>query len=182
MPPNGWRFSKETMGRLIAEGRIIFRDSHKDFISVKRPLEDTSGQVVMSVFDRQRTHAGRHLEAVLGEKRFPFPKDHEVLMRWIHLAAPKDGVILDFFGGSGTTTEAVMRLNAEDGGTRQSILVTNNEIGAKEAKRLRKVGHHPGDPEWEAKGVFEYVCRPRVSTVVTGRRPDGSEYLGGAAG
>ena len=45
-----------------------------------------------------------------------------------------------------------MRLNAEDGGTRQSILVTNNEVGAKQAKELRKAGHHPGDPEWEAHG------------------------------
>lgn len=60
-------------------------------------------------------------------------------------------------------------------------MVTNNEIGAREAKRLRKAGHHPGDPEWEAKGVFEYVCRPRVSTVVTGKRPDGSEYSDGIA-
>jgi adenine-specific DNA-methyltransferase len=74
-----------------------------------------------------------------------------------------------------------MRLNAEDGGTRQSILVTNNELGAREAKRLRNEGFHPGDPEWGAKGVFEYVCRPRISTVVTGTRPDGSKYSDGLA-
>ncbi len=90
-------------------------------------------------------------------------------------------MILDFFGGTGTTTEAVMRLNAEDGGTRQSILVTNNEVGSKQAKELRKAGHHPGDPEWEALGVFEHVARPRVSTVVTGSRPDGSTYSEGLA-
>lgn len=74
-----------------------------------------------------------------------------------------------------------MRLNAEDGGTRQSILVTNNEVGVKQAKELRKVGHHPGDPEWETRGVFEYVTRPRISTIVTGRRPDGSTYSDGMA-
>jgi len=172
--PNGWVYSRETMDRMIAEGRIIFRESHEDFVSMKRPLEDTSGNVVMSVFDRQRTHAGRHLEEVLGEKRFPFPKDHEVLMRWIGLAAPKDAVVLDFFGGSGTTSEAVLRLNAADGGTRASILVTNNEVGSKAAKELRRAGHHPGEQAWEARGVFEQVTRPRISTVVTGKRPDGS--------
>ncbi|WP_173019500.1 DNA methyltransferase [Streptomyces alkaliphilus] len=169
------------MDRLIAEGKIIFRDSHTEFISVKRPLEDTAGNVALSVFDRQRTHSGRHLEGILGDKRFPFPKDHEVLMRWIGVAAPSDAVVLDFFGGSGTTTEAVMRLNAQDGGTRQSILVTNNEVAAKDAKDLRKAGYKPGDTEWEARGVCRYVTQPRVSTVVTGIRPDGSTYSDGLA-
>jgi adenine-specific DNA-methyltransferase len=75
----------------------------------------------------------------------------------------------------------VIRLNAEDGGTRHSILVTNNEVGAKQAKSLRKDGHHPGDDAWEAKGVFEYVTRPSITTVVTGKRPDGSVYSDGLA-
>jgi len=179
MDPNGWRYTRETMLRMISEGRIIFRDN--EFVRFKRPLQDSAGSVVQSVFDRQRTHAGRHLEAVLGDKRFPFPKDHEVLMRWIRLTAPCDALVLDFFGGSGTTTEAVMRLNAEDGGTRQSILVTNNEVGARQAKLLRRDGHHPGDAEWEALGVFEHVTRPRISTVVSGERPDGSRYSDGLA-
>lgn len=180
MHPNGWAYSRDTMERMISEGRIIFRDN--EFVRFKRPLQDSIGSVVQSVFDRQRTHAGRHLETVMGDKRFPFPKDHEVLMRWIRLSAPQDAVVLDFFGGSGTTTEAVMRLNTEDGGTRQSILVTNNEVGARQAKLLRRDGHHPGDPQWEALGVFEHVTRPRISTVVTGERPDGSRHSDGLAG
>ncbi|CPR69890.1 site-specific DNA-methyltransferase [Mycobacteroides abscessus] len=181
MHPNGWAYSEEKMHQMIAEGRIIFRGSHNDYVRFKRPLESSSGSVAQSVFDRQRTHSGRHLQDIFGDKRFPFPKDHEVLMRWFRLAAPVDAVILDFFGGSGTTTEAVMQLNAEDGGTRQSILVTNNELGAREAKKLRSEDVHPGDPEWEQRGVFEYVCRPRISTVVTGKRPDGSVYSEGLA-
>jgi adenine-specific DNA-methyltransferase len=179
MHPNGWVYSRETMTRMVAEGRIIFRASEADVVSLKRPLIETAGNVAQSVFDRLRTHAGRHLQDVLGDRRFPFPKDHEVLMRWIRLAAPKGGVILDFFGGSGTTTEAVLRLNAEDGKGRQSILVTNNEVGARQARTLRRQGQHPGDPEWERIGVFEHVTRPRISTVVTGERPDGSRYSDG---
>lgn len=177
MHPNGWAYSRDVMQRMLTEGRLIFRDN--DFVRFKRPLQDSSGSVAQSVFNRQRTHAGRHLEDVLGDKRFPFPKDHEVLMRWIRLVAPSDGTILDFFGGSGTTTEAVLRLNAEDGKGRQSILVTNNEVGARQARTLRRQGHHPGDPEWERIGVFEHVTRPRISTVVTGERPDGSRYSDG---
>src|SRR5690606_16834267 len=172
MHPNGWVYSRETMDRMIAEGRIIFRESHTDVVSLKRPLEDTSGNVPQSVFDRQRIHAGRHLQEVLGDKRFPFPKDHEVLMRWIRLAAPADAVVLDFFGGSGTTTEAVMRLNAEDGGTRQSILVTNNELSKADDLKMRAAGHEPGSAEYESLGVYQHVTKPRLTTIVTGIRRD----------
>lgn len=69
-----------------------------------------------------------------------------------------------------------MRLNAEDGGIRQCILVTNNEVGAKEERKLRKAGLRRGDSEWEARGVYEYVTKPRITAVVTGERPDGSRY------
>lgn len=160
MPPNGWRFARETMDPMIEAGYLIFRDSHTDYVGVKRPLESTAGNVPQSVFDRQRVHAGRHVEDVLGDRRFPFPKDHEVLMRWIGIAARPGAVILDFFAGSASTAEAVMRLNAQDGGTRQCIVVTNNELSAADAKRLTKAGVRDGDPEWEARGVFEHVTRP----------------------
>ena len=179
VPANGWFCEEATLFRLRDAGHLIFRADPTKPPRLKKPLEDTTGQVPQSVFERTRTHAGRHLKEILGDNRFPFPKDHEVLMRWIGIAAGSDGVILDFFGGSGTTTEAVMRLNAADNGTRQSILVTNNETGSKQAKELRKRGLHPGDREWEASGVFENVCRPRISTVVTGKRQDGSPYSDG---
>ena len=96
------------------------------------------------------------------------------LVRWANNAP--DTVVVDFFGGSGTTAHAVMSMNAEDGGKRQSIVVTNNEVGIDVAKSLRKAGRWPGDPEWEARGVFESVTIPRVSTVATGLRVDGTRF------
>ncbi|WP_186626552.1 site-specific DNA-methyltransferase [Rhodococcus sp. BP22] len=179
MHTNGWRFSQETMTQLVADGLIHFGPDHTTGAGGVVHLESLDSQVAESVFVRDRNPSGRYLADILGESRFPNPKDHEVLMRWFRLVASDDAVILDFFGGSGTTSEAVMRLNAEDGGTRQSILVTNNEVGAKEAKKLRMAGLHPGATEWEATGVFQRVCRPRISTVVTGTRPDGSVYSDG---
>jgi adenine-specific DNA-methyltransferase len=179
VPQNGWFCEEATLFRLLDEGRIIFRKDPSNPPRMKKPLEGAAGQVALSVFDRQRTHSGRHLEKVLADKRFPFPKDHEVLARWIRLVSAKDALVVDFFSGSGTTGEAVMRLNAEDGGTRRCILVTNNEAAAAEAKKLRKAGYRPGDPEWEAKGVYEYVTKPRIETIATGTRPDGSTYSDG---
>lgn len=83
-------------------------------------------------------------------------------------------MILDFFAGSGTTTHAVARLNRRDGGRRQSIIVTNNEVSDAEARRLRAEGHRPGDAEWDALGIFEHVTNPRIEAAVKGCRPDGS--------
>lgn len=78
-------------------------------------------------------------------------------------ALPKTGVsgatrwinpdILDFFSGSGTTAHAVMRLNRQDGGSRQCISVTNNEVAADEQKALRENGLRPGDADWEKYGT-----------------------------
>ncbi|MDP3950094.1 site-specific DNA-methyltransferase [Microbacterium sp.] len=181
MHPNGWVYTREAMQRLIDDGRVLFGADHTAGARKKTRLAEMSMQSVRPRFYRDRRAASKRLETVLGDRRFPFPKDHEVLMRWFGIAAPKDAVILDFFGGSGTTTEAVVRLNAQDGGSRRSILVTNNEVGAKQAKAMRKAGQHPGDPEWESRGVFEYVCRPRIHTVVTGTREDGSTYSDGLA-
>jgi len=174
-PENGWTVKRELMEEWVQAGLIAFGKRPRK----KKSLRDYAYNMPVPTFYHSRNTANAHLERVLGEKRFPFPKDHEVLMRWLRMTCPPDGLILDFFGGSGTTTEAVLRLNDEDGGTRQSILVTNNELGAKQAKALRKAGHHPGDPEWESLGVFEYVTRPRITTVVTGKRPDGSVYSDG---
>jgi adenine-specific DNA-methyltransferase len=94
-----------------------------------------------------------------------------------------DALIMDFFGGSGTTLNATCILNAEDAGRRRCVLVTNNEVDAKTAAALRESGTYRGDPEFEARGIFERATRPRCEAAVTGRRPDGAavegDYLDG---
>lgn len=89
-----------------------------------------------------------------------------------------EAVVVDFFVGSGTTAHAVMRLNRQDGGRRTAIVVTNNEVSPDEAKSLSERGHHDGDPEWEALGIFEYITRPRITAAVTGLTPDGAAIEG----
>lgn len=173
-PANGWKVKASVMDTLIADDLVLFGD-RKNPVR-KLPLVEYTCELPAPVFTQPRNRASAHLRNVLGDERFPFPKDHEVLMRWIRMAAPDDAVVLDFFGGSGSTAEAVIRLNNEDGGTRRCILVTNNEVGDTAAKKLTADGHAPGDPEWEEHGVFHHVTRPRLTTVVTGVRHDGSIY------
>ena len=125
-------------------------------------------------------YGSRLLGAILPGRSFPFPKSLfavEDAIRFFVRDKP-DAVILDFFAGSGTTAHAVMRLNRQDGGRRRSILVTNNEVSADEARQLSEQGYGDGDPEWEALGIFEHITRPRVTAAVTGMTPDGTPIKG----
>lgn len=171
-PANGWTVKRELMDEWVDAGLIAFGKRPRK----KKSLTDYAVNMPVPTFYHSRNTANAHLEGIFGDKRFPFPKDHRVLSRWIRMTAPKDAVVLDFFGGSGSTLEAVLRLNAEDGGTRQCIAATSNEVGPKVARDLAKQGFAPGDPEWESKGVFQHVLRPRITTIVDGTRPDGSAY------
>ena len=122
----------------------------------------------------------RVLAALIGNRAFPYPKSLyavEDAIRFVTVGNPT-AIVLDFFAGSGTTTHAVMRLNRQDGGRRQSIVVTNNEVSAEEAKSLSERGYRDGDPEWEALGIFEHITRPRITAAATGQTPDGAPIDG----
>lgn len=120
------------------------------------------------------------LRHVIPGRKFPFPKSLfavEDALRFF-VANKPDAVILDFFSGSGTTAHAVMRLNRQDGGRRQCISVTNNEVAAGEQKALSEQGLRPGDTEWEKHGICDYITKPRVAAAITGKTPDGEPIKG----
>ncbi len=71
--------------------------------------------------------------------------------------------LIDFFAGSGTTMHAVNLLNAEDGGNRRCILVTNNEISEEEENEFTEMGINKGDDEWESRGIAKYVTWPKLT-------------------
>jgi adenine-specific DNA-methyltransferase len=96
----------------------------------------------------------------------------------LFVANKQNATVLDFFSGSGTTAHAVMRLNRQDGGHRQCICVTNNEVAADEQKALREQGLRPGDPEWEQWGICDYITKPRVAAAITGLTPNGEPITG----
>lgn len=111
------------------------------------------------------------INSLHGEKRFDFPKSLyavEDVLRFFIKNKP-DATIIDFFGGSGTTTHAVMRLNEQDGGNRRSITITNNEISLQNNKKFSTQGLQSGDPDWEKYGVYEYATKPRLTAAITGK-------------
>jgi adenine-specific DNA-methyltransferase len=138
-----------------------------------------------TVWHRSSHDAGAHgtdlIGSLLGAGRaFPFPKSLYAVEDAVRLiiGEKKESTIIDFFAGSGTTTHAVMRLNKQDGGRRQCILVTNNEVAPDEQKGLRDKGLRPGDPEWEQHGICELITKPRIAAAITGKTPEGEPIVG----
>ncbi|WP_282828030.1 site-specific DNA-methyltransferase [Gulosibacter sediminis] len=125
-------------------------------------------------------HGSKLVAGLLPGRPFPYPKSLyavEDALRFFLTNKPH-AVVLDFFSGSGTTAHAVMRLNHQDDGRRQSISITNNEVSAEEQSKLRKQGLRPGDPEWERWGICDYITKPRTRAAITGRTPDGEPIKG----
>ena len=146
--------------------------------------ESTATKPAATVWNRTshyaRDHGSKLLARLLPGRDFPFPKALYAVEDAVRVATGNKAgaVVLDFFAGSGTTAHAVMRLNKQDGGRRQCISVTNNEVSADEQKRLRKDGLRPGDPEWEALGICDHITKPRIEAAITGRTPGGEPIKG----
>lgn len=132
-----------------------------------------------TVWWEKRHDAGVHgtnvVNNLLGKRGlFPFPKSVYAVQDTLAAVVRNrpNALILDFFAGSGTTFHATCLLNAEDGGARRAILVTNNEVEDTTVRQLHKQGIYRGDPEFEKYGIFAQVTRPRCEAVVTGMRAD----------
>lgn len=126
------------------------------------------------------TYGSEVLAAVIGEKRFTFPKSvYSTLdvLRYF-LSGKQNALTVDFFAGSGTTLHAVNLLNAEDDGHRRCIIVTNNEVSDAEAKDLMSQGIKPGDEAWESLGIARYVTWPRTVCSIEGHDVKGNPLKG----
>ena len=124
------------------------------------------------------------IKQILGTKRFDFPKSLYAVrdaLRFFTANKP-NALIVDFFAGSGTTLHAVNLLNAEDGGHRRCIMVTNNEVSEAEAKDLSARGFKPGDAQWEQYGIAQYVNWPRTVCSIEGHDINGEPLKGNYLG
>ena len=124
-------------------------------------------------------HGTKLLQSIIG-KRFSYPKALYSTRDSIRffLSDKPNALVLDFFAGSGTTMHAVNLMNAEDGGQRRCICVTNNEVSDEEAKALANKGISPGDEKWEKLGIARYVTWPRIVCSITGRDINGKPIKG----
>lgn len=126
---NRFIWIQETLNKNIQDG-IKIELSAKGVLSYKR--SNYSPEVPPNFIDVNvgvdtTENAGRMLIDIFGGQVFDYPKPVSLIKYLINFTPDKKLTILDFFAGSGTTLHATMQLNAEDGGHRKCILVTNNE-------------------------------------------------------
>jgi adenine-specific DNA-methyltransferase len=156
---SGWS-SKDILQKFIDSGFQPIRDSkgQRTTFSITRAgnivyRKERDQSHVLSVTRNLGTtaNAGAELDAM--GVHFDFPKPVGLIKYLLSFSPDKNSVVLDFFAGSGTTLHATASLNAEDGGTRTCILVSNNE---KEVQICRE------------------VTQPRCKAVLTGQWADGT--------
>ena len=126
------KFHAEMILRRGQWPKYYFTKNGKGGIARKTYLTNVEGRMVTSFWPHTEVNhtdgAKKELKEIFNsEIPFDTPKPILLLKRIGEIASQTNSIILDFFAGSGTTLHATMQLNAEDGGHRQCILVTNNE-------------------------------------------------------
>lgn len=157
-----WRVGADRLNRLVANNQIHWNKDKKTnkWIPYEKVYYDKSkGKLLKSrsiLYDLAETGTATKLLTNIFQQKdiFNNPKPVELLRFLILHIQPK--IVLDFFAGSGTTAQAVLEDNLEDNDKIKFILCTNNE-----------------------SQICEEVTYPRIKTVITGKRADGSSYSDG---
>ena len=162
-PDNGWRWSEDTLKKKISTGEIKFKDDNSGIIR-KIYLCEQGGRTPENLWENNKYGSTRQAASEIkelfdGKQVFETPKPINLVKGILEIAAPKECIVADFFGGSSTTAHAVMKKNSEDGGNRKFILVqlqeeckpeseaakagykTIDEVGMERIKRAAKKIH-----------------------------------------
>jgi adenine-specific DNA-methyltransferase len=155
-PLLGWRCAPETMTRLLSQERVIFGADEGTVPRYRRYLDDDVTGKLPSIIEMSSQSASEEMKRLFPEnpKVFKYPKPSALEAYLLSFVADREALVLDPFGGSGTTAHAVMQLNARDQGERRFIIIergnqANNdeyavELTAERIKRARTVDGLPG--------------------------------------
>ena len=160
-----WRRSKDDVDVLFKKNELKIKKTsygNQVYFQFKGGLSgETPKSLQLDNKFSASEYGTKELDNILGEREsFNFPKSKHAVAQCIKIASSKkDAIILDFFAGSGTTGQAVLELNNEDGGNRKFILCTNNE-----------------------NKIADEVCYPRISKIMGGYQNKGGEFIKGLGG
>ncbi len=156
--PNGreitakWSCSQETFDRYVKENRLVIPRDGEGMPRIKIFLSELEGQIPNTWLDNIATNdeASKEIESFFGTNAaFSFAKPSKLLKHIAQIGSNKEDIILDFFAGSGTTAQAVLELNKEDGGNRKFILCEQMDyVESVTSKRIQKIIEQIGSNEF----------------------------------
>jgi hypothetical protein len=170
MPNSGkqWKLGLETIQKYDRRSDIVIKNN-KPYVKMRPTDERTSiTEPFWGFFSKDigtAESAKKELTAVIEEHGFETVKPVALIKRLVFHATERDGLILDFMAGSGTTGHAVMELNNEDNGNRKFILCTNNELNGLE-KKLKEQGL--SDEEIAEHGICRRITHQRIKKIAKG--------------
>jgi len=168
------RLSKESLSKAYEESRLWFGKSGKNVPRLKKYLTEVkqgviSNSILLPNEVGSTQLAKETLKRILDKNVFETPKPVDLIKRFIRLNSDNEGLILDFMVGSGTTGQAVLELNKEEGGNRKFILCTNDE-------ELDNNGNS------KKHKICSDVCYPRIERIIDGYKNSKGEKVAGLGG
>lgn len=138
-----WMVNESKFQELRDNGGIYWTSGGDEQPYSKIYLENSKGQIPSDWIDKEygtNQQAAIALEKLLGYRAFDFSKSVPLIKHFINIGSGKDDIILDYHAGSGTTAQAVLELNNEDGGNRKFIICEQMDyINTVTNKRIEKV-------------------------------------------
>ena len=124
-----WRGDVKYFNKLLKDNMIEWVKQDKEWKPYVKFYMEGRGKAPSNLWNDidGNKKATIELKDIFGDKVFTNPKPTDLIVKCLEIGSSSDSVVLDFFAGSGTSMQAVMKLNDADEGTRQCILVTNNE-------------------------------------------------------
>ena len=162
--PNGevcqrnWKFSYDEF--INGKVSLYFKGGNVPRLKIYEKDYDKNTAIQSSIFSNlgSITTAKTEIKKLFNAELFDTPKPLNLVKRILEISTNNNDIILDFFAGSGTTGHAVLELNKKDGGNRQFILCTNNEI-----------------TEINPNGIAYDVTSKRLKRIMTGECYDGTK-------
>ena len=159
-PPEGrcWKNLESVYRSLREEGRLWFGEDGDGVPRQKNYLKDKPGKTTWTWWTNSEVghtqEATQELASILGKAVFDYPKPTRLVERVIQLATKPNSIVLDSFGGSGTTAHAMLKLNEKDGGHRRFILIELSDYAdTVTAERVRRVISGYGEGKNAVAGI-----------------------------
>lgn len=144
MPPQNkcWLYNQEKINEMLKDGRIGFRESSgapylRRFLSEVRQGSTLPTILLDKGFS---VDSAKEIRKLFDKDVFEFPKPTKLIETLLRTGTSGDDIVLDFFSGSGSTAEAMLKLNAEDGNKRKFIMVQLDEM-CSENSEAEKCGY-----------------------------------------